>query len=105
MSGSEPDPIQVGVLGVGAISQIVYLPILSEREDADVVALADADRPKADTLANRFDVPKVFSDTPYCDILESQTFVDRDLARRASEERADQRRSPSFRARRSAIPT
>ncbi len=62
MSGSEPDPIQVGVLGVGAISQIVYLPILSEREDADVVALADADRPKADTLANRFDVPKVLSD-------------------------------------------
>ena len=62
MFGSEPDPIQVGVLGVGAISQIVYLPILSEREDADVVALADADRPKADALANRFDVPKVLSD-------------------------------------------
>lgn len=62
MSGPKRDAIQVGVIGVGAISQIVHLPILSEREDVDVVAVADTDRPKADTLANRFEVPRVLSD-------------------------------------------
>ena len=62
MSGPVRDPIQVGVVGVGAISQIVHLPILSEREDVRVAAVADSDRPKADTLANRFEVPKVLSD-------------------------------------------
>ena len=62
MSGPAGGPIRVGVIGVGAISQIVHLPILSEREDAEVVAVADADMPKAKTLASRFEVPKVLSD-------------------------------------------
>ena len=62
MSATDRDPLRVGVLGVGAISQIVHLPILSEREDAQVVAVADADIPKAETLASRFGVPKVLSD-------------------------------------------
>ena len=56
------DPVRVGVLGVGAISQIVHLPILTERDDAKVVAVADADIPKPETLAARFEVPKILSD-------------------------------------------
>ena len=62
MSSPARDPIRVGVLGVGAISQVVHLPILSEREDATVVAIADADVPKAEALAGRFEVPKVLTD-------------------------------------------
>jgi predicted dehydrogenase len=62
MSEVGRDPIRVGVLGMGAISQIVHLPILSERGDAQVVAVADTDIPKAETLASRFEVPKVLSD-------------------------------------------
>ena len=59
---SSSDPLRVGVLGVGAISQIVHLPILTERDDAKVVAVADADIPKAETLATRFEVPRILSD-------------------------------------------
>ena len=51
--------MRVGVLGAGAISQIVYLPILSEREDVELRVLSDADPHKARTLAERFDVPRV----------------------------------------------
>ncbi len=62
MSAPDRDPMRVGVLGMGAISQIVHLPILSEREDATVVAVADSDTPKAETIASRFGVPRVLSD-------------------------------------------
>ena len=55
------DPVQVGILGVGAITQVVHLPILSERPDVDVVAVSDPDRLKAETLGARFEVPRVLS--------------------------------------------
>ena len=59
------------MLGTGAISQIVYLPILAEREDVDLVAVSDVDRHKARTLADRFRVPRVEDD--------ETLFADREL--------------------------
>ena len=53
------NPIRVGIVGSGAISQIVHLPILSERKDVDVVAMSDADAHKAETLSRRLSVPLV----------------------------------------------
>ena len=47
------------VVGTGAISQVVHVPMLSERDDVDLVAVADADRHKAETIAERFGVPEV----------------------------------------------
>lgn len=55
----EPPPIRLAVLGTGAISQVVHVPILAERNDVDLVALADADRHKAETIARRFGVAEV----------------------------------------------
>ena len=52
-------PIRLAVIGTGAISQIVHVPILAEREDVDLVALADTDSRKADTIARRFDINEV----------------------------------------------
>jgi len=60
-SASEHDPVKVGILGVGAITQVVHLPVLSERPDVDVVAVSDPDRLKAETLGARFEVPRVLS--------------------------------------------
>ena len=57
----ERQPVQVGILGVGAITQVVHLPILSERPDVDVIAVSDPDRLKAETLGARFEVPRVLS--------------------------------------------
>jgi predicted dehydrogenase len=51
--------IRVGVVGTGAISQVVHVPIFAEREDVDLLAVADADRHKAEALSQRFDVPLV----------------------------------------------
>lgn len=56
---TDSDPIRVGIIGAGAISQIVHLPIFVERPDVEVVALADRDPHKADTLSRRYSVPIV----------------------------------------------
>lgn len=56
---SENGPIRVGIVGAGAISQIVHLPIFVEREDVEVVALADRDAHKAEMLSRRYSVPIV----------------------------------------------
>ena len=60
-SALEREPVRVGILGVGAITQVVHLPIFSERPDVDVIALSDPDRLKAETLGVRFGVPRVLS--------------------------------------------
>lgn len=56
---SDKAPIRLGIIGAGAISQIVHLPILAERRDVDLVAMADQDIHKAETLSRRFSVPLV----------------------------------------------
>ncbi len=60
-SESERRRVQVGILGVGAVTQVVHLPMFSERPDVDVVAVSDPDRLKAEALATRFEVPRVLS--------------------------------------------
>ena len=55
-------PVRIGVLGTGAVSQIVHLPILSERADVEVVAVSDTDVPKAKAIAARFNVKHVVTD-------------------------------------------
>lgn len=60
--------IRVGVVGAGAIAQLAHLPLLSKLRGAELVALCDNDRPKARALADRFDVPDVFTDIE--DLLE-----------------------------------
>ncbi len=47
------------VVGAGAISQVVHIPILAERDDVHLVAVADRDVPKARTIADRFGVAEV----------------------------------------------
>ena len=54
--------VNVGVIGAGAISQLMHLPILSERTDVDVTAVADPDGAKARAVAQRFGVPRVLND-------------------------------------------
>jgi len=51
--------VRVGVIGTGAISQVVHVPIFAEREDVDLLAVADSDAHKAEALSRRFDIPLV----------------------------------------------
>jgi predicted dehydrogenase len=55
------DRVRVGVIGTGAISQVVHVPIFAEREDVDLIAVSDADVHKAEALSRRFDVPHVLT--------------------------------------------
>lgn len=59
MTGEVDPVVRLGVLGTGALSQIVHLPILTRRDDAEVVAVSDRDRAKAETIAERFGVARV----------------------------------------------
>lgn len=56
---SEKEPLRVGIIGAGAISQVVHLPIFAERNDVALIAIADVDQHKAETLSRRFSVPLV----------------------------------------------
>jgi len=53
------DPIRLAVVGAGAISQVMHVPILTEHPGAELCALADVDAHKARTVAARFGVPEV----------------------------------------------
>lgn len=48
------DRVGIGIVGAGAISQIVHAPIFAEREDVERGALADADTHKTEVLSRRF---------------------------------------------------
>jgi predicted dehydrogenase len=60
--------IRVGVVGAGAIAQLVHLPLLAKIRGAQLVALCDNDHSKARALADRFEIPNVYTDIE--DLLE-----------------------------------
>lgn len=54
--------LHVAVLGVGAIAQLVHIPVLAKMRGVQVTALVDADRAKARAIASRFEIPNTFAD-------------------------------------------
>ncbi len=54
--------VRIGIIGTGATSQLLHLPILAERRDVVVEALSDLDATKAQAVAERFGVPRVLND-------------------------------------------
>ncbi len=63
------DPVRIGVVGAGAIAQLTHLPVLAKMRGATLVAICDNDRPTARALADRFDIPDVYTDI--ADLLEA----------------------------------
>jgi predicted dehydrogenase len=53
--------LRVGVLGTGAIAQIVHLPLLIDLPGARVEGVCDIDDAKAAALASRLGIPRVFA--------------------------------------------
>lgn len=56
------ESVRVAVLGAGGAAQIVHLPILKRLRAVEVVGLADLQRRKARTIAERFEIPHVAED-------------------------------------------
>lgn len=55
-----PQPVRCAVLGTGAIAQVAHLPILSRMRGVTLAGVFDADASKAQTLADRLGVPRVY---------------------------------------------
>ena len=49
----------IGLLGTGAVAQVVHLPMLAHYRGARIAAVCDLDRDKAAALASRFGIPEV----------------------------------------------
>lgn len=54
--------VRVGLAGTGAVAQLVHLPLLTGRDDVEVVAVSDADDAKARAIGERFGVARVLDD-------------------------------------------
>ena len=52
--------LRVGLLGLGAIAQVVHLPVLHSLEGVELAGVCDVDRSKATAIASRFGNPRVF---------------------------------------------
>lgn len=56
------DPIKLGIIGAGAITQVAHLPVLRKLKGVEVVAICDPDQPKVKALADRFQIRDTFED-------------------------------------------
>ena len=55
------DKIRVGIVGAGNIAQSAHLPVYMERDDIEVVAIADWNLERAQAAAKKFSSPNAFS--------------------------------------------
>jgi predicted dehydrogenase len=55
------EKINVGIIGLGGIAQIMHLPVLSKMKDANIVAVADTDKSKARSIAEKYNVKNYHS--------------------------------------------
>lgn len=54
--------IRLGIIGAGGIAQAVHLPNLKKCEDVSLMAISDLDSSKAGLVAQKFGIPRFFSD-------------------------------------------
>jgi predicted dehydrogenase len=57
-----PDPMRIGIVGAGAVTQVAHLPVLRRLKGVVVTAICDNDLAKAKALADRFQIPIAVDD-------------------------------------------
>lgn len=65
------EKVKIALVGIGGISQVVRIPSLKKLDDVELVALCDTDRSKVSFVADKFEVPRVYSDIQY--LLKKET--------------------------------
>ncbi|SEW30989.1 Gfo/Idh/MocA family protein [Natrinema salifodinae] len=55
--------MKLGVIGVGAIAQIMHVPYLAELPEADIHAIADPGENVVETFGDRYDVPHRYTES------------------------------------------
>lgn len=56
------DRASIAIVGLGTIAQTIHLPILTRLQDAEVLAVCDTDRSKAEFVAKKFNIRRTYSD-------------------------------------------
>lgn len=56
------EKIRLGVVGLGWVSQVFHLPVLTKCDDVEIVAVCDKDRSRAKMIAERFGISRHYSD-------------------------------------------
>lgn len=60
--GLDPDSIDVGVVGTGAIAQRLHIPEYGSHDQARLTAICDVEEEKAAAVADQYDVPNYYTD-------------------------------------------
>src|ERR1041384_8823811 len=56
------EKLRVGIVGLGWVSQVFHLPILSKLEDVEIVAVCDRDKSRAKMIAEKFGYTRHYND-------------------------------------------
>ena len=80
-----PPPIRVGLIGAGYIVQ-QHIPAWQATPDAELVAVCDLDREKAEARAEQFGIAKVYTDV--AEMLDAEKLDAVDIATRPSSHKA-----------------
>ena len=56
------EKIRLGLVGLGWVSQVFHLPVLTRCEDVDLIAVCDKDKSRAKMIAERFGIARYYSD-------------------------------------------
>lgn len=62
--------INLGIIGLGSISQVMHLPILSKNPDIELTGICDKDKSKTKFLAEKYKVKNYYSD--YREMLKNE---------------------------------
>ncbi len=54
--------IKIGLAGAGAVAQIGYLPVITEREDLILEAVCESNKEKVEILSKKYKIEKIFLD-------------------------------------------
>lgn len=62
------DKVKIGVIGLGGVAQLVHLPNLSKMSNVDLCSVAEVNKSRLQTIADKFNVKNRYSN--YKDLLE-----------------------------------
>ncbi|MFI5136076.1 MAG: Gfo/Idh/MocA family protein [Chitinophagales bacterium] len=56
------EKLRLGIVGLGWVSQVFHLPLLTKFEDAEVVAVCDRDKARSKMIAEKFGIARHYTD-------------------------------------------
>ncbi|MEO0160957.1 MAG: Gfo/Idh/MocA family oxidoreductase [candidate division WOR-3 bacterium] len=56
------EKVNIGIVGCGIHAQIAHIPVFKKNEDCNLLALCDIDTQKLEQIANKYNIPRRYSD-------------------------------------------